>query len=30
MSDKGIVYFRTEAHDVYTDKDLIDILDLAE
>ena len=30
MSDNGIVYFRSEADDVYTDTDLIAILDLAE
>ena len=30
MSENGIVYFRTEADDLYTDIDLINILDLAE
>ena len=30
MSDNGIVYFRAEADDLYTDKDLVEILDLAE
>lgn len=30
LSDDGIVCFRAEADDVYTDKDLIAILDLAE
>lgn len=30
MADNGIVYFRSEADDVYTDQDLIAILDLAE
>lgn len=30
MGANGIVYFRPEADDVYTDKDLIAILDLAE
>ena len=30
LAENGIVYFRSEADDVYTDKDLIAILDLAE
>jgi len=30
MGEDGIVYFRSEADDVYTDIDLIAILDLAE
>lgn len=30
MSDNGIVYFRAEADDVYTDFDIMAILDLAE
>lgn len=30
MSENGIVYFRTEADDLYTDIDLMNILDLAE
>ena len=30
MSENGIVYFRTEADDLYTDVDLMNILELAE
>jgi len=30
MADSGVVYFRPEADDIYTDKDLMAILDLAE
>ena len=30
MSENGIIYFRSEADDVYTDQDLVAILDLAE
>jgi hypothetical protein len=30
LADNGVVYFRPEANDIYTDKDLMAILDLAE
>ena len=30
LAENGIVYFRSESDEVYTDKDLIEILELAE
>ena len=30
LADNGVVYFRPETNDIYTDKDLMAILDLAE